>query len=560
MPRSTEGRDSEIVRLYEQGVPGTQLAEQYGVTRQRIDQILRARGAIDAGQARAVRSERRASEQVEAAQAFLDEHDASLRALAHSGASRVEVESKFALLTPDVAGDVVREAIKRSGLLFDVNREEYHFGHSVIEAGIWYILSRENGLQGDLTVALAELTLAEMVDVSRALTGLGIVPDRTKDILLSIAAARRHLIAAPEVTISKKKYDEQRTSALDYLGLAGGQGSLVWPPTSQTVIKRLGSGYWKDALASVGITASDRGRSRGLVVFEESDYRSAITDFLQHCKATGSPESYDSFERWVGNEDRLGRQRPSGPAVRNFYQSWTNAKRTVLTGSSVQSTRPSATTVAASAARTALHDASSAQRSALTQLAEIPARDRAAALVTFVKDYMGVFEARRRIWFRAIVKSDPDAPSRKLGAPGLKTAQRSLLEATPPDTDAVMTDMYLDRLLGSAAGIRNTDGWLASEAQEELDAVSDVDLAAMRVMRELRNYFTHDSAESQSRLTEAMGALGEVDDRFRTDRPMTRRFVCRWLLSDDAARLAVLSGSVLAAWRAMLGAEAVAAG
>ncbi|WP_156465421.1 hypothetical protein [Knoellia sp. Soil729] len=548
------------MNLYEQGVPGTDLAERYGVTRQRIDQILKARGAMDAVQARAVRSERRASERFEGVQAFLDEHDTSLRSLANSGATRTEVESKFALLTPETSADIVREAIRRSGVLFDVNREEYHFGQSVVEAGVWYILASANALRGDLPVALAELSLDEMTEVAQALARLGIGPERSKEVLVSVAAARRQLIAAPDLTISKKRYDEQRSVALIHLGLTGGHGSLVWPPTSQTVMKRLGSGYWKDALASIGITASGLGRSRGLIVFEESDYQSAMTDFLHHCAATESPESFDSFEAWVSNEDRLGRQRPSGAAVRNFYQSWTNAKRTALTGWSVQSARPSATSTAASAARTALHDASNAHRSALDQLSGLPARDRAAALVTFVKDHMGVFEARRRVWFRAIVKSDPGAITRRLAAPGLKPAQRLLLEATPPDLDAVLTDMYLDRLLGTTEGLRSTDGWLESDAQAELDSIPEVDLSAMRVMRELRNFFTHDSAESQSRLTTAMSELGELDDRFRTDRPLTRRFICRWLLSDDANRLAALSGSVLAAWRGMLAAEAVASG
>jgi hypothetical protein len=558
--RATAERDSEIVRLYEQGLPSTQLAERYDVSRQRIDQILKARGAIDAVQARALRSKLRESERVDGVQAFLDEHAASLRSLAISGATRAEVESKFSLLSPDTSVDIVREAIRYSRVIFDLNREEYHFGQSVVEAGVWYVLARANDLRGDLRIALSELSLEEMTEVAEALATLGVDPGGSREVLLSVAAARRQLIATPDLTISKKRYDEQRNAALADLGLIGGRGSMVWPPTSQTVTKRLGGGYWKDALASIGITASGLGRARGLIVFEESDYEGAITDFLHHCAATGSPESFDSFETWVLNEERLSRQRPSGPAVRNYYQSWTNAKRTALTGWSVQSARPSATSTAASAARTALHDASSAQRAALTQLSALHERDRGAVVVAYVKDSMGIFEARRRVWFRAVVKSDPSAVARRLAAPGLKPTQRSLLEATPPDVEAVLTDMYLDRLLGSAEGLRNTDGWMADEAQAELDSISAVDLSAMQVMRALRNYFTHDSAESQSRLTAAMDELGELDGRFRTDRPLTRRFICRWLLSEDGARLAALSGSVLAAWRGMLAAEAVAAG
>ncbi|WP_405056822.1 hypothetical protein OG474_29280 [Kribbella sp. NBC_01505] len=540
-------------------MPGTELAEQYGVTRQRIDQILKARGAIGAAEARGVRSERRTQEFDASVKDFIGRYGDDLRSLASAGATRVEVESKFAYLLPTVPADVVREAVKSSGTLFNVNREEYNFGQSVIEAGIWHVLARAKGLQGDLSTALSEISLEEMAEIAQALAALGVTTEHTREVFLSIAGARHQLTVDPDLTISKKQYDEQRGAAIEHLGLTGGQGSLAWPPTSQTVMKRLGSGYWTDALASVGITASIKGRSRGLLLFEEADYHSAIMDFLGHCLATGSPESFDAFEVWVAHEDRLGRQRPSGPAVRLYYQSWINAKRTVLTGSSAQILRLPAT-VAASAARTALHDASSSQRAELERLPKLPARDRAAALVAFVKDFMGVFEARRRTWFRAIVRSDSDAVTRRLAAQGLKPAQRIHLEAVPPDIDAVLTDMFLDRLLGSASGIRNTDSWLADEAQDELDSIRDVDLAAARVMRELRNYFTHDSAEAQGRLTETMRELAEFDDRFRTDRPMTRRFVCQWLLNDDATRLAVLSGSILAAWRAMLAAEAVAGG
>lgn len=558
--RSTSERDQEIVRLYANGVPGTELAGRYGVTRQRIDQILKARGAIGAVQARAVRAEHRTARFEAAVREFIERHGSSLRSLAAAGATRVEVESKFAYLAPDVPADLVREAVKASGALFNVNREEYNFGQSVIEAGIWYVLARVRGYEGDLPTALSEISLSEMADVAQALAELGVTTEHARDVLYSIAAARRQLTVDPDLTISKKQYDEQRVAAIDYLGLTGGQGSLAWPPTSQTVMKRLGNGYWTDALASVGITASTRGRGRGLVVFEEADYRSAIVDFLEHCRATETPQSFDAFEVWVGNEDRLGRQRPSGAAVRLFYQSWINAKRTVLTGSSAQVLRPALTTAAASAARTALHDASNARRHEIDRLPGLPAQERAAALVAFVKDYMGVFEARRRNWFRAIVHSDSAAVARRLAASGLRPVQRALLEAIPPNVDAVLTDMYLDRLLSGPEGIRNTDAWLAGVAQAELDSIRESDLAAARVMRELRNFFTHDSTESQTRLTEAIRELAAFDDRFRTDRRFTRRFLAQWLLGDDAKRLAVLSESILAAWRAMLAAEAVTAG
>ncbi|WP_433122241.1 hypothetical protein ACQ7FX_10655 [Arthrobacter koreensis] len=555
-----EERNRTIVRLYGEGVAGTELSERYDLTRQRIDQILKANGAIQAGAARTVRSARRAQRFDTAVSELVREYGETLRTLANAGATRAEVESKFAYLTPGISNALLREAITSSGAVFNVNREEYNFNQTVIEAGIWFMIARENELESDVLTALTSVSLKEMTDVADALEDLGVSSEQIRDVLVSIAAARRRVATDPSLTIAKKRYDEHRGAAIRDLGLSTGRSSRAWPPTSQTVMKRLGDGYWTDALASVGITASDRGRNRGLILFEEADYARAILSFFKHCQATNASRSFAAFQNWVDNEDRLGRQQPSGAAVRLFYGSWTNAKRSVSAGSPMPPTTNDLATGAPSVARTALHDASGSRRVKLEELRRVPATDQAEVLMSFVKDFMGVFEARRRVWFRAVVNSDPGAARRRLAAtPALKVPLQQLLEATPPRVDDVLTDMYIDRLLGGATGMGSTASWLADDVQAELDSIQVSDLAAAKVMRELRNFYTHDSDESQSRLTQAMLELAQHDKRFQTGRPLTRRFVSRWLLNEDATRIAVLSDSILAAWRAMLAAEAVTA-
>lgn len=555
-----EERNRTIVRLYGEGVSGTELSERYDLTRQRIDQILKANGAIEAVAARTVRSARRAQRFDTSVSDLVGEYGETLRTLADAGATRAEVESKFAYLTPGISDALLRAAITSSGAVFNVNREEYNFNQTVIEAGIWFMIARENELECDVLTALTSVSLKEMADVADALGDLGVSSEQVRDVLVSIAAARRRVATDPSLTIAKKRYDEHRGAAIRDLGLSTGRGSRAWPPTSQTVMKRLGDGYWTDALASVGITASDRGRSRGLILFEEADYTRAILSFFRHCQATNASQSFAAFQNWVDNEDRLGRQQPSGAAVRLFYGSWTNAKRSVSAGSPMRPTTNSLAAGAPSAARTALHDASGSRRAKLEELRRVPATEQAEVLMSFVKDFMGVFEARRRVWFRAVVNSDPGAVRRRLAAtPALKVPLQQHLEATPPRIDAVLTDMYIDRLLGGATGMGSTASWLADDVQAELDSIQESDLAAAKVMRELRNFYTHDSDESQSRLTQAVLELAQHDKRFQTGRPLTRRFVCRWLLNKDATRIAVLSDSILAAWRAMLAAEAVTA-
>lgn len=559
--QTIQERNDSIVRQYNEGVPGTELAIRFELSRQRINQILRSANAVPAPEARAIRAGLQRQEFEQSVQSFLGLYRASLRGLAAAEAPRIEVERKFAVLAPEFPEAVRREAIRSSGLVFNVNREEVTFGNSMIEIGVWYALALEHNLRGDVPVALNEVSFAEMSEVSGALAELGATDKQIKEALVTAAAARQQQQADPSLSITANAYEGQRRVIIENLALPRNRGAFLWPPTHQTVKSRLGGGYWSDALASIGITASSRGRPRGLLAFEASDYRDAMADFLAHCDATGASGSLDAFEAWVLNEDRLGRQRPSGPSIRLRYGSWINAKRSALRDSQVEDPQQAVTTVAASAARTALHDASVERRAQLEYLESLEARHRASAMTTFIKDFMGVFEARRRAWFRGVVSNDPEAVSRRLTAtPRLSRAQRTLLESSPANLGDALTDIYLDRLLSAPEGVRNADGWLADDAQAEMNAISDSDAAAAKVMRELRNYFTHDSTESQQRLTSAMNELGQLDGRFATSRPLTWRFLCTWLMSDDYRRFTSLTESILAAWRAMLAAEAIAAG
>lgn len=562
MPEPTrQQRNEEIVRLYNEGVPGTDLAERFDVSRQRISQILRASDAVAAPAAREVRADRRRRELEESVQDFLTRYGDSLEELAAVGSPRAEVEGRFAILAPEYSESVRREAIRSPHLVFDVNREEYAFGQVMIEIGVWCALAQEHELEGDVTTALGELSFAEMREFSDSLTALGASDEQIKQILVAAAAARLLVRANPGLSITKDAYEYQRRVIVDRLGLAGRRGGLVWPPTSQTVRSRLGEGYWSDALTAIGIEASSRGRPRGLLLFEDADYRDALVHFFAHCDATGASRSYGSYESWVLNQERAGDQWPSGPAVRLYYGSWTIAKRRALSEDGVEPRRATGATAVASPALIALHDASVARRELLDRLPGVPGRERAAEVTQFVKDFMGTFETRQRQWFRAIVANDSEAIPRRLAStPALKPAHRELLESTTPDLDAVLTDMYLDNLLAGKDGNRTASQWLAEDVRLEMDVIGEKDAAAAKALREMRNYFTHDSEESKRRVASALTELGQWDATFLMAGSLTRRTLAGWLSSGDCERLVVLAESILASWRAMLAAEAVAAG
>lgn len=550
-------RDDKMVRLYADGVPITRLAERFGISRQRVDQILKSRGAVSAAEARQARVRKQAWDLRDAAENFLGSYADIIASLAASGTTRAQLEAKFSLLDGEVSADVVAEALRMSRTVFDVNREEYIFPRAAVEAAVFYMIARNEGIVGDVSSALRELTLEEMHEISSALEDAGLPPVVVKRILLMVAGARRGLTERPDLTISKQAYDAERRIAVDDLGLESGRGLRAWPPTSQTIMKRLGGGYWKDALVELGVSVSARGRSRGLLRFDESDYSGAMREFIQHCADIAGPDTFEAYEVWVGREDRAGRQRPSGPAMRNFYGSWINAKRAAITGHSAPILGSTTVTVAASVARTGLHDAHIARKDGLARIAAAGPLDRLGVLAEFVKNYMSEFEVRRREWLRALILGDGDALARRLSEGSLSGAQRRAVESSTPDVAAALTDMYLDRMLSDKEGVRNADRWLAVDSQAQLDDIPDVHVKAALVLREVRNYFTHESAEAERRLAEAVAELSHHDSRFVSHSRLTRRNLGSWLSSNGAARLDSLTQSIIEAWRAMLAAEAI---
>lgn len=175
--------------------------------------------------------------------------------------------------------------------------------------------------------ALAEpaLTPAEVLDTAAILARQG-MGEAARDPLLLAAAARAALSRAPVTALTKTAYDAARDAALEEWGIDRAQRPNVWPATSQTMMSRLGGGYWNAAVGRLGMAPNERGRARGLVRFTAEDYRAAVGDFLAQPPAAGS-HSYVGYEQWQSREVEAGRPRPSGAAVRKYYGSWAAAKQ-----------------------------------------------------------------------------------------------------------------------------------------------------------------------------------------------------------------------------------------
>lgn len=142
--------------------------------------------------------------------------------------------------------------------------------------------------------------------------------------LKRIAAAQAAIAANSSMTLTANQYEKYRKELIKAGGLNVRHGVLVWPPTSQTIIKRSG-GYWNDALSSIGLNVHS-GRKRGGLRFTEKSYISALRSFAVWCARNSVSPSYKAYTQWVAKTDRKGKV-PSGAAIRQRYGSWSEATK-----------------------------------------------------------------------------------------------------------------------------------------------------------------------------------------------------------------------------------------
>ncbi|MFF2928075.1 sigma factor-like helix-turn-helix DNA-binding protein [Streptomyces celluloflavus] len=551
MRRSNGDRDLEMCRQYAAGRTLQDIGETFGVSRERVRQIVSTSSdAVSASAARSARREARAEQLSSQVIEFLAVHQESIAKLAEGGASRSDVEARFALLFPEVAAAVVREAIANAKVLFDVDVQEFAFSTTAIEGAVWYALAREQGLTDNRHGAVQEMDLDEMEEMGQALLREGVEPTAVAEILGLIHAAQELVRSGAKVGIPAARYNARRESVLEELGMESNKGSRPWPPTSQTVMKRLGEGAWAEAQIALGLTPDSRGRPKGLLLFELRDYSEAVADFLRDAQSTSSPDTYQGYASWVEAEERSGRRRPSAESVRLHYRGWTAARRAAIAdGAKIPAprTRERAGTPQAAAA---LHHAQQEIERVLIASGELRPADRSTHLERFLTSFMQEFEFRRRGWIRGVVAADGSAVSRRLADPALRAKHRTALTQYPPAVSEVLTDMYLDKLGGGDP--RVTDGWARADVQAELDSVGTGTILRFTVLKEARNYLVHGSTEARGRLEAALKGLAAVDPAFELKQSLTARILLAWLSSNGQRRLQLLLDCVPELWRAMV--------
>lgn len=193
------------------------------------------------------------------------------------------------------------------------------FSHDSLTAALLFVFAFAN----DLTDGDPESIPEEMRKSVEAQTD-----ETTKELVIPtlkrIAAAREAIAANPSMTFTASQYEKSRKELISAVDLQAGRGSVAWPPTSQTIIKRIG-GYWNEALSSIGLNVKS-GRKRGGLRFTEKSYISALRSFASWCARNSASPSYKTYTQWVAKTGKKGKV-PSGAAIRQRYGSWSEATK-----------------------------------------------------------------------------------------------------------------------------------------------------------------------------------------------------------------------------------------
>lgn len=324
---SREQRDAAMVERYSDGETLDAIGQSFGVTRERVRQIIAKVGGTNAEESRRKRTAAREAAVQDAYMAFLTDYEGLAKQMARRGCTRTDAMLRLEALYPGIDMELAEDALKSSDIVFDHNQVDDIFSKEAVAAGIWYLLGSELGLAPDPEWAAVHLELSLMAELRDALEAAQVTPEDVATILGVIGAAQKHIEKNPSASITAKRYHRLRDELIPALGLVSRKGLNAWPPTGQTLMKRFGS--WNEALEAMGIGTTKRGRSKGLLKFTREDYDNAVRDYCSAALAAQTKATNSGYDMWARAERADGRERPSIASVRGIYGSWSDAVRSV---------------------------------------------------------------------------------------------------------------------------------------------------------------------------------------------------------------------------------------
>lgn len=323
-----EERDAAMVEAYKDGATLQEIGDRFGITRERVRQIIKKRGGASAEIAREKRREQRQALLREREEARKAELDALLSRIspyvAPLVASKIlgdQVVARVRVFFPDISVTDIEEACAHGGYSL-LSPDQQLFSDEALAGALLYLAGAELSLEPDPLYAAEHAPLAMLQEVRNILLDGATTQNDVVTVLGVIGAMLKHLEENPSASITGARYETLRTELVEALGWVSAKGQSPWPPTRQTFILRYGS--WNTALAKLGLGTSNKGRSPGLLKFSEADYKNAIVDFLEYCDAIGEQPTHRRYEVF---DKQSSWDVPSPAGIRNYFGGWTATVR-----------------------------------------------------------------------------------------------------------------------------------------------------------------------------------------------------------------------------------------
>ncbi|MGF9660531.1 sigma factor-like helix-turn-helix DNA-binding protein [Arthrobacter crystallopoietes] len=324
-------RNALWVERYIDGETLEAIGTDFGVSRERVRQVITKIGGSLAQESRQKRIEARQVQAQAVADGFMERYGHVARQIASQGCTRPQTISRLKYVFPALDEDLADSLLRGSNIVFDHSGQNI-FSDAVIKAGVYYLVGAELGLAPDPEYTALHLDLELMDELASILQGGTAGDDDVATILGVIGATRHHVAENPATTIAGARYEELRDELVPALGWESRKGSTPWPPTRQTLMARYK--LWNTALESMGLATASLGRAPGLLKFSEEDYQAAIDAFAQDMHKLGLHPSIERYENWLAVAKSSGVERPSRSAVRNFFGGWSAAVRAAVVGPS----------------------------------------------------------------------------------------------------------------------------------------------------------------------------------------------------------------------------------
>lgn len=471
----------------------------------------------------------------------------TILALAGRGEPKITIFARLSLLRPDIPPTQLLRVLEASGQPFRTTHGERHFSRSVLEYGVWCALGQQLGLSPDPLVAALTIPLADADELEGALRERGLQKSRIAE-LIAIAEAGRQAALERPLSLSAAGYTRTRLTLI--AEQVTGSKRPPWPADAQTVSKRIGDGHWNNAMTALGLVLNTRGRKRGGLDFEDSDYEAALEGYVELCVETNTSMTYRGYDEWRKSEARAGTTRPAAVSVKQKYGYWRDAQR------SVQSLSASGQVMIRNRHNTAAQNQSRESTLLSDGLRAIKSSDKAARRSMAKEMIMRTsrdFVKARSGWLKEMIDvQGPSAAQRRLKEPRGLFPKKEWDNLIQGDTEKALSERYLDGLL-KTQGLGCTDGWLPPAAQASMNQLDSHD-ADYRVLLKIRNQLEHTSERAVVDLQQAINAHPTLSG---LDKTVTETKVLQWLTANNCARLQQVCAVVPEAWTVMAGVESV---